>query len=357
MRRAIALVALACCTLFAQAPATSNLTRLAGDLDAAIQAGDWAKAVDISHTLKVAAIDARDASLSGQGSELAENILAWLPVDTETYVVAQRPFKLPEGNIMGVPSILDEARGFVLGLLFAPEKGKLAEALIGRTIRLAAIGRRFGAEPEETPPPNTPVPLGMVPYQACGVYAFAEPPGERIFGRPPDSSVLGMRVWVSKGSQNDTPDRETYEVAFLKPDVIMSCNNHAFFEQMAARMSAPAPSRALPSSLPEWKYVNRTAPLWALCHYTEKTAGLAHMGSEHDPHATGISVEFGSDGQSSKAFLLAASNPWEGLGANPEFPGTKVGQTVPGVWELSAPDHSPAIVLLFMAYLGFVVLI
>lgn len=357
MRRGIALVVLACGTLFAQAPAASNLTKLADDLDAAIQAGDWVKAVEISRTLKVAAVEARDASLSGQGSELAENILTWLPVDTEAYLVAQRPFKLSQGNVAQVPSILDAARAFVLGLLVAPEKGKLAEALMGTTIRLAAIGRRSGAEPEENPLPNTPVPFGMVPYEGCGVYAFAEPPGEGVFGRPPDRSVLGLRVWVSKGSQNDTPDRETYEVAFLKPDVIISCNNQAFFEQMAARMHAPASIRALPASLPEWRYLNRSAALWGLCHYSEKPAVLAMMGIQDDPHATGISVEFGSDEKSAKAFLLAQSDPWADTRANPELSGAKVSQTSPGVWVFSATDRSPVVALLFMAYLGFVVVI
>ncbi len=357
MKRSIVLAVMICCVLYGQVPSSSNLTKLADDLDFAIQAEDWAKAVEISRTLKVAAIEARDASLSGQGRELTENILAWLPVDTETYVVAQRPFKLPEGNIMGVPNTLDAARFFILGLLLAPEKGKLAEALMGKTIRLAAIGRRFGAEPDEAHQPNGPVPLGMVPYEGCGVYAFAEPLGEGVFGRPPDRSMLGLRVWVSKGSQNDTPDRETYEVAFLKPDVIISCNNEAFFEQMATRVNTPASSRALPPSLLEWKHVNRSAALWGLCHYSEKTAGLATMGSQNDLHAIGVSVEFGSDGSGAKAFLLAQSNPWEGLNANPEFSGAKVSQISPGVWVLSLADRSPTVALLFMAYLGFVVLI
>jgi len=197
----------------------------------------------------------------------------------------------------------------------------------------------------------------MVPYEGCGVYAFAEPPGEGVFRRPPDRSVLGLRVWVSKGSQNDTPDRETYEAAFLKPDVIISCNNQAFFEQMATRVNAPASIRALPPSLPEWKYVNRSAALWGLCHYSEKTSALAMMGNQHDPHATGISVEFGSDGRGVKAFLLAQSNPWEGWDANPELSGAKASQPSPGVWALTAADRSPTVALLFMAYLGFVVLI
>jgi hypothetical protein len=357
MRAGIALVVLTCCTLFGQASAPPSLTRLADDIDAAIQAGDWAKAAEISRTLKIAAIEARDASWSGQGVELAENILTWLPVDTEAYVVAQRPFKIPEANITEVPTTLDAARGFVLGLLGAPERGKLAEALMGRTVRLAAIGRRFGAERDEATPPNGPVPFGMAPYEGCGVYAFAESLGEGIFGRPPDRSVLGMSVWVSKGSQNDRPDRETYEVVLLKPDIIMSCNSEEFFKQMAARMNLPSTSRALPSSLVEWKYVNRTAALWGLCHYSEKTAALAMMDSQHDPHATGISVEFGSDGRSAKAFLLAQSSPWENLGANPELGGPKASQTSPGVWTLSFGDRSPAAVLLLMAYLGFVVVI
>lgn len=173
--------------------------------------------------------------------------------------------------------------------------------------------------------------------------------GRRDFWASARPFRAGNPVWVSKGTQNDTPDREIYEGSFLKPDVIMSCNNQAFFEQMATRMNAPASVHALPPSLLEWKYVNRGAELWGLCRYLEKTSALAMMGNQHDPHATGISVEFGSDGSDAKAILLARSNLWEGWDANPELSGTKASQPSPGVWALSASDRSPTVALLFMA--------
>jgi hypothetical protein len=201
----------------------------------------------------------------------------------------------------------------------------------------------------------------MVPYQGCGVYAFAEPVSESIFGRPPDDTILGHRIWSSKGTQNDTPDRETYLVALIKPDMLMSCNNRQFFEQIATRMGATAQPRALPLSLPEWKYMDRSAPLWGICHYGEKTAMLASgLTGGKDVGAQGITVEFGLASGAVRARMISKLNPWEGLDSSPEFhDAAKAREETSGVWEFTIEGKpeaaNMAAAFALMAYLGFVV--
>ena len=363
MTRVVALLLLGTAALTAQPPGKAELMKLADQLDAAIQAGDWAQAAQISRTLKIAVRDERNRSLSAAGSELADAILGWLPTDAMTLVVAQQPFIIKAEEQRDIPSALDMARGYVLGLLSAAEKENLLKGLNGRTVKLAAIAIRFGEEPEDNRPLNSPVPLGLVPYQGCGVYAFAEPVGESVFGRPPDDSILGHRVWTSKGSQNDTPDKETYLVAFIKPVVVLSCNNRAFFEQMTIRMGAAAQPRALPASLAEWKYVDRSAPLWGICHYSEKTALIVAglTGDDKNPEPTGITVEFGLPSGAARARMIAKSDPWQDLAGSPDFHGAaKSREAAAGVWELTVdekPEAAGMAAFALMAYLGFVVLV
>jgi hypothetical protein len=362
MRRLIALFVSAATVLAAQTPAKADLLKLADKLDATFQAGDWAEAAQLSKALKLAVEDARNHSMSAVGNELANSILDWLPADTETLIVAQQPFTLEPGDRRKIPTALQAARGYALALLFSAEHGGLLTALPGRTLRLAALGRRSGKGMEENHNPNGIVPFGMVPYQGCGVYAFAEPIGDSIFGRPPDDSILGHRVWRSKGSQNDSKDRETYLVAFIKPDLLMSCNDREFFEQMATRMSAPAQPRALSANLPEWKLVDRGAPFWGICHYTSQTALLANLGEPgEDIGAIGIVVEFGLASDASRARIIAKLNPWQEVAKSADVHGAAtVHEKSSGVWELTVegkPESGPFAVFLMMASLGFVVII
>jgi hypothetical protein len=69
---------------------------------------------------------------------------------------------------------------------------------------------------------------------------------------------MGHSVWISKGSQNDFTDTDTYLVALPKPDIILACNDRDFFIQMVTRMALHQTPRALPAALPEWNHVDRS---------------------------------------------------------------------------------------------------
>ena len=84
MRRLVRLFFLGAAIMAAQPAAKDDVFRLANQLDAAIQARDWAQAVQISRALKRSAEDARNQSMATQQNELADSVLAWLPSDTPT---------------------------------------------------------------------------------------------------------------------------------------------------------------------------------------------------------------------------------------------------------------------------------
>jgi hypothetical protein len=362
MMRTLIVLLLAASELFAQTTGKVDLLKRTEELEALIAAGEWGKASELSRALRVAVTEARNRSLAAKGSELADSILDWLPADTETLVVAQEPFSITKQDQTGIPTALRLAQDYVLGLLAVAENEKLAEALLGRTIRLAALGaRRFENHP---PLQNDVLPLGMIAYQGCAVYAFAEPLPEAILSRPSDDSVIGHRVWISKGTQNDRPNSDTYLVSLLQPDLMTVCNNREFFQEIVSRKGIPREARALPPELPEWKHLDRTAPLWAICHYRPDGL-LVHLLDRSDAgsgsEATGVAVEFGLASGVTRARMISKSDPWMGFADNAEFHGAaKSRKVADGVWELSISDNPEAAnmtAFALMGMVGFVVLI
>jgi hypothetical protein len=342
-----------------------NLLEITDQLEAAIIAGNWNTAVALSSSLKEAVRNARNRSMAANANELADSILNWLPIDTETIVVAQEPFTLIEDHRNDNPKALAMAQGYVLGLLAAAENEKLEKSLLGRTIRLAALAARgFGNHP---PDERGALSLGLIAYQGCATYAFAEPIPESSFSRHPDELLMGHPLWVSKGTQNDEPETDTYLVAIPKPDLLIVCNNRDFLTAMISRMASPQNARALPASLSEWKQVDRHAPLWAVRHYwtdqakVDPTNARNMLNLESDPEATGVIVEFGLASDQIVARMISKSNPWKELAGNDEFHGAAQSRELAkGVWELSVsgkPDAAIMSVFALMAVLGFAVLI
>jgi len=366
MRRTVVLIVLSAWQVAAQqGPPKLDLLKLTDQLEAAIIAGDWNKSAALSNALKEEVLNARNRSLAANGDDLANSMLSWLPVDTETIVVAQESFTLTELDRTEIPKALAMAQGYVLGLLAAAENEKLEKALLGRTIRLAVLGaREFGNHP---PDERNFLPLGLIAYQGCATYAFAEPIPESSLSRPPDELVMGLPLWVSKGTQNDRPQSDTYAVAVPKPDLLIVCNNRDFLTEMVSRMASPQTTRALPADLPEWKLVDRHAPVWAVRHYRTDRANVDPTNArnmlelEADPKAAGVIVEFGLASDSTIAKLLSNSDPWKKFVGINEFHGAAQSREVgKGVWELAVagtPEAASMSVFALMAVLGFAVLV
>jgi hypothetical protein len=359
----IAVVALAVTILSAQNAPKPDLLKLTDGLQAAIESRDWKKAAQLSDSLKAAVRDARNQTMAAEGTSLVDAILGWLPRDTETLVVAQQPFVIPESKPDEIQSALVMAQSYVLGLLAAAEGEKLEKALPGQTMRIAALAaRNFAEQPAD---PRGFIPLGMIAYQGCGVYAFAQPVPESILSRSSDESVLGQRVWTSKGSQNDRKDSDTYFVSFPKPDMVLVCNDRSFLTEMISRMDAKANPRALPASLPEWQHLDRSAPLWAIRHFRPDRVSLdpshpAHLFSGgKDPGAIGVVVHFGLASSAAKAMMLAKLDPWHGVEGATEFQGAAESKKgAEGLWEFSVatkPEAAMMAAFVLMGVLGFAV--
>jgi hypothetical protein len=286
----------------------------------------------------------------------------WLPADTETLLVAQQPFQIVIREQTETANAIEMAQGFVAGLLEAAEKGKLLKDLVGRTVRLAALGaRRFAGEPEDHHASEQRGRLGMIRYQGCAIYSFAEPVAQPVLTRPPEDTILGYRVWASKGSQSDQPDRDDYFVSMLKPDVMLVCNSRAFFQETAAHIGLSPQQRALPADLPEWQLVDRSVPLWGITHYRNSMLVASLAPDRENLGAVGLTVEFGLADDMALARMIAKSDPWKGIVNSADFRGAaKSSETADGIWELriaGKPDAAFFAVFVLMAELGFVILL
>ena len=362
MNRFVAVFFCVCAATAQQQPDPKpELLNLTDQIDSAIQAGDWNRAAALSRSLNYAADNARNRSMAKGSTELIDQILEWLPPDTETLVVAQQPFKVMSGDQQAAEGVAVMARGYVLFLLDAIEKESLIKVLAGRTIRVAAVGaRKFG---NHDPDAAGRAPLGLIKYEGCAVYSFAEEVPEAIFQRPADESIMGRAVWISKGSQNDFKDTDTYLAALPKPDLMLVCNNRDFFTQMISRMAVAQPPRALPTDLKAWQFVDRSAPVWAIRHFRRDRAAddpTFEMIGGKDSQATGLAAEFGMHG-GAKGTMISKSDPWAGYVKLPDFEGAATSRTLgDGVWELAVTNNlegAAMAVFVLMAYLGFVVLI
>lgn len=365
IRTALLMLAAAAATAAQTAP-TVDLLQRTDEVESAIRQGDWARAARLTRELKQAVENARDQALAASGSELAASMLVWLPPDTETLVVAQKPFTIVGKDRGKIPTTLQVAQGYLSVLLAGAEKGELFKALQGHTVRFAAVGAgHFGEErPSDDPNGERRPRLGMIPFQGCGVYAFAEPVPESLLSRPPNESIMGHAVWTSSGSHDDPTDPETHFLSLLQPDLAIVCNDRAFLNEMLTRMASTAGNgaRALPPDLPEWKNVDRSAPVWAIRHLRSKGPWLAAvLGDPSDVGATGLTVEFGLPSGRARARILSPSDPWKKVVGIREFQGAaKSRQASPGIWELSVddkPETAPITALLLMGVLGFLVAI
>jgi hypothetical protein len=371
--RSIGLCLLVAATLRSQdVSATKDLLIQTDNLRAAMAAGDWKKADELSRTLSDAVRLARDRAFAQNANGQIDGILNALPQNIETVIVAQQPFTLRDANSNTQPDTLTGARSYVLMPLAAMEMGKIYKALDGSTIRFALLaGRKFTFQPDDG---GKGSPLGMIAHQACAIYAFATPVPESSFTSTQETRILGKKVWLFEGKDYEQaadaePRTDTYLITLLETDVMLVCNNRDFFSSVISGIGAPSDNSKL-KNLPEWKQVDRSAPVWGFRHFIPDPNGTDPTHPSHgellrnkDEGAIGVTMQVGLPlGKISARWLTASNvNPWEELTKSNEFQGGASSRKVSDqVWELSVSDGvepGSFAILALMGALGFLVLL
>ena len=232
-------------------------------------------------------------------------VLGWLPADTETVLVANGPFSWePEAhstNLSPQERMTDadlemESRMFPLTLLNF-KNGGFGEFVKGKRVALAIEGsRRFR-------PPRA---LGLMRYEGCLIMIFGPAvslDGAAFMGAAASSAIRfeesgGTRIAVFEAqAENDT---WTTFVGFPRTDVAVVATNFDYLLTLLDRMRS-AGARALPQDLAEWKHVNTNAPVWGVRHYQKQGARLdptspfqgQNSANIPDTNAVGVTFSFG----------------------------------------------------------------
>src|ERR1700733_1924599 len=230
-------------------------------------------------------------------------VLSWLPVDTETVLAANGPFawnpKAPSNDSpsqerLTARELEMQSRMFPLMLLNF-KNGGLGEFVKGKTVSLAIEGSRHFRPPRA---------LGLMRYEGCLVIVFipsASLDGAAFMRAAGNSAVRfeersGTRVAVfEEKSEND--NWATF-VGFPRSNVAVVATNLDYLVALLDRTRGAPGTRALPQDLPEWKHVATNAPVWGVRHYQKQGAELDPSSpllgqkSANIPDANAVGVTF-----------------------------------------------------------------
>ncbi len=337
------------------------------------------------------------------GQPCWEQLLWWLPEDTETIIVAPQQFQvhtsklesnapkdLPNAMIadpakpaddpaktnpmMGAnaPTKLEEiVQGLVSGGIIGGDKGINLD-LSGLKIQCAVEGSRCFTPPKK---------FGMMLYHGCQILKFdaaanasVQKAFEDCLAKAENRKViLGQKVainTVKSVNQNIVQDDWTYYVCQPTQGVLLVATHQGYLEETLKRIQAKPNQRALPATLPEWKHVDTKARVWAIRHYNEKTAKndpssplspRAAAGAS-DPAAIGFVFWFTPD-RNNHAYCRYLSGPdadvkliaVENWPSSSEELAPKIRKVGPGVLEIVADvsdEHSTGFFLFVL--LGFI---
>jgi hypothetical protein len=348
-------------------PPPDDLLSLTDRVRAAMAYGDWKTAAELSAALRNAVREERDRSLAVTNSDQISHVLTWLPDNTETLVVAQQPFTVVLKEQQSRTDAPTAARTYLLGMIGPFEE--LLKSVDGATIRYAVLAaRKFANHPADS---QGTLPLGMIAFEGCAVYGLANPVAESAFPQMPDLVIQGQPVWSVKQqlegqARNAEPVYETNFAAEIKADVLLVCNDKDFFSSILSRISVvPRGSRF--ERLPEWKQVDRSAPVWGIRDFalanaeTDPTHPANSPSEQSDAGAIGVAVQVGLPAGKVQMRWLSTGkgNIFEGSTDAGELKGAATMRRVfEGVWELTVSDEGEAgsyAVFVSMAMLGFAV--
>ena len=210
-----------------------------------------------------------------------KRVLAWLPPDTETLQVANGPFWMSNFVIGGendknheitAEELEKQFEGLTLGL-FNSGKGLLERNLDRKQVLFALEGSRHF---------RSPAGLGELPFEGCAVAIFQDDLEVQREAFMKDAAALAVRIEdiegqrVAEFEEQMEQDRWTIFITFPETGVVFVSTDKNFLQEMLIRMRNTPEQMALPNTLREWTYVDKTAKFWGLRHYDK-------LQSKYDP--------------------------------------------------------------------------
>ena len=235
-----------------------------------------------------------------------EELLWWLPSDTETVQVTQTPKNL-RGPLFNVMERAGGKTNIVSGDVAFGEP--LVRHLNGTRVKATVDGaRRF----------RPPSGLGSTIYEGAFIVRFETPLGEAGAPLIADLAERAVKVDRFDGLQivefreKLEKDVWTFWITLPTPDLLVIATHRGYLEELLRRRKTKVAPRAIPDHLPEWRWVDVTAPFWALRHYRrdapeDPTSPFARRDSTNvvDGTALGVVAHVHADGRTIVAHYVS----------------------------------------------------
>lgn len=244
-----------------------------------------------------------------------QRVLSWLPADTESILVANGPFWMSnfqiggnenESHVVASEELEKHFEGLTLAL-FDSQNQLLEKHLARKKILFAVEGARHFRPPES---------LGETLYEGCAIAFFADDLGNLPDAFMNAAAAILLRTELIEG-QKVGIFQEKYEqdiwttfVTFPQKRVALVATNRDFLREVLARMRGTKGDRALPESLPEWKYVNKRAQFWGLRHFDrsqekeDPTSPFGGRKSANIPDEKAIGLTYQCDSNKERKVML-----------------------------------------------------
>ena len=239
-------------------------------------------------------------------------LLSWLPTDTETVVVTQTPATRRNGPLFGVLNL---------------EQIHFGDSTSETTAKRQLRGFRVKASVEGSRHFRAPSGLGETRYEGATLFVLDRPIGSRSSavmselkkGSEGVISVEGIDVVQVREKLED--DVLTFYITIARPDIVIVATDREYLADVLRRRATREGPPALPTALPEWRWVDVNAPYWAIRHYRrdhvddDPTSPFVHdaAAGEFDDGATGLTSYVTADGRTIVAQYLSTSGTAEAV--------------------------------------------
>jgi len=212
-----------------------------------------------------------------------EDLLWWLPADTESVVVARGPFPLVIGldeedekndrkwftKMASLDDVRLKLQQLPLELLTELD---VAVHLRGPIVTFAMQGSRHFRDPLPG--------MEVMEFEGCSIVVFKNSLGERgenlwrVLAEKATriDTVAGTRVLVFH-EKSEYAEWDHF-FAVPRPNVMLAANNLPYLQEVLERMAQRKSPRALPDQLPEWRYLDPDVRFWGLRHFDRSQAKL-----------------------------------------------------------------------------------
>ena len=253
-------------------------------------------------------------ALAQRAGLTTDSVIAWLPANTETLIVAKGPFDVADTSDDGAVRLaLALSQSAAAGGLLT-RKPNILQSLHAAHIRFIVEGARNFRRPTD---------LGLGPYEGCHVIVFDNADGPLIdrFLREVRAAadgaahVEGMKA-LRLQWRSEQDDWSAFVVR-ARTNVIVIATSETMLSEVLGRAERGGSGRALPASLLEWTRIDTTARVWAVRHYaragsdgdpTSPISGQRRAANMPDALAVGITVSVNADSGGFVAHYLS-DNP------------------------------------------------